>query len=220
MHGGIRGAPKFPAAAVLRTAVARAAPLRRCRIRSRPSTSRSTQIARAASTIISAAASRATPSTSAGSCRISRRCSTTTRSSIDLMTQAWRETGSAALCAAHRRDRRLAAARDGRRGRRLRRVARCRQRGRGGQVLCLDARRDRRGAGRSGRRASSPRSTTSRAARQLGRPHHPQPARTRASCATPRRGASCRDAREAARAARASACAPAGTTRCWPTGTA
>ena len=46
---------------------------------STPSTPRSPTSARAASTIISAAASRATRSTSAGSCRTSRRCSTTTR---------------------------------------------------------------------------------------------------------------------------------------------
>ena len=47
---------------------------------SRRSRSRSSASARAASTIISAAASRATRSTSAGWCRISRRCSTTMRS--------------------------------------------------------------------------------------------------------------------------------------------
>ncbi len=48
--------------------------------------------ARAASTITSVAASRATRSTSSGSCRTSRRCSTTTRCCIDLMTEVWRET--------------------------------------------------------------------------------------------------------------------------------
>ena len=63
-------------------------------IRSRRSTSRSLTSPKAASTIISAAASRATASTSAGSCRISRRCSTTTRSSSSMMTEAWRETKS------------------------------------------------------------------------------------------------------------------------------
>ena len=48
---------------------------------SRRSRSRSSASARAASTIISAAGSRATRSTNAGWCRISRRCSTTMRSS-------------------------------------------------------------------------------------------------------------------------------------------
>ncbi len=57
------------------------APARRAT--SRPSTSRCTTSARAASTIISAAAFRATRSTSAGSSRISRKCSTTTRSSLN-----------------------------------------------------------------------------------------------------------------------------------------
>jgi uncharacterized protein YyaL (SSP411 family) len=60
-RGGIRGAPKFPQAT--------------------PSSSRSATSPRAASTIISAAVSRAIRSTTAGSCRTSRRCSTTTPSS-------------------------------------------------------------------------------------------------------------------------------------------
>ena len=65
---------------------------------------------------------------------------------IELMTEVYRETRLRAAQDAHRRDRRLARARDDRRGRRLRRFARRRLRGRGGQVLRLVARR---GAGRA-----------------------------------------------------------------------
>ena len=65
-------------------------------------TSRSPISRKAASTIISAAASPATASMSAGSCRISRRCSTTMRSCIELMTEVLARDEVAALRAAHR----------------------------------------------------------------------------------------------------------------------
>ena len=74
----LRGAPKFPQWSFFwllwRGGIRFDLPASRARSRPRSPTS-----ARAASTIISAAASRATPSTTAGSCRTSRRCSTTTR---------------------------------------------------------------------------------------------------------------------------------------------
>ena len=79
-HGGIRGAPKFPQAQFFQSAVARGPALRPRQSARRRSSSRSPRSRKAASTIISAAASRATASTSAGWCRISRRCCTTTRS--------------------------------------------------------------------------------------------------------------------------------------------
>ena len=83
---------------------------------------------------------------------------------VELMTEAWREQKSPLYAQRIARDGRLAAARDGVEGRsrrwRLRRVARRRQRGRGGEVLCVESRRDRGGAGRRTTRASSPRSTT------------------------------------------------------------
>ena len=86
-HGGLARRAEFPAVELLLAALARRHPLRPRRRRATPSTPRSPTSARAASTITSAAASRATPSTSAGSCRTSRRCSTTTRSSLDLLTR-------------------------------------------------------------------------------------------------------------------------------------
>ena len=55
------------------------------------STSRCGACARAASTIISAAASRATPPMPNGWCRISRRCSTTMPRLLDLLTLVWQE---------------------------------------------------------------------------------------------------------------------------------
>jgi hypothetical protein len=82
----------------------------------------------------------------------------------------------AALRAAHRRDHRLAAARNGGRYRRLRLVARCRQRRRGGQVLCVVARRDRRGARRGGCEIVR-RDLRRDRFREFRRPQHSQPAR-------------------------------------------
>ena len=78
-HGGIRGAPKFPQPQFFnflwRAGLRYGLPNPHRGGRRSPS-----PISRkAASTIISAAASPATAWTSAGSCRISRRCSTTTR---------------------------------------------------------------------------------------------------------------------------------------------
>ena len=69
--------------------------------------------ARAASTTISAAASRATRSTNAGWCRISRRCSTTTRSCSNCSALAYAAHRQCTLFrSARARDRRLAQARD------------------------------------------------------------------------------------------------------------
>ena len=103
--------------------------------------------------------------------------------------------------------------------RRLRRVARRRQRGRGGQVLCLVARRDRGGAGRSGRRRLR-RDLRRDGARQFRRPQHSQPAQRASSCATPTTEARLAAMRaEAARRGAPRASVPASTTRCSPTGT-
>ena len=79
---------------------------------------------------------------------------------LELMTEVWRETKSPLLAMRVERDGRLALARDGDGGGRLCLLARRRQRGRGGEVLCVELRRDRGGAGRRRTRASSPRSTT------------------------------------------------------------
>ena len=70
---------EISASAVLQFPVARRLALRPARSARGGRRSRSPISRKAASTIISAAASPATASTSAGSCRISRRCSTTTR---------------------------------------------------------------------------------------------------------------------------------------------
>ena len=91
VNGGLRGAPKFPQPMMLEflwRAGQRTndAPL----LRGRRAHARRAS-ARAASTIISAAASPAIRSTSAGWCRISRRCSTTMRSS----SSCWRSPTSA-----------------------------------------------------------------------------------------------------------------------------
>ena len=100
VNGGTRGAPKFPQAALfeLLWRAGLRSPLSRQRGRegrasSLRSRSRSTISAKAASTTISAAASPATRSTSAGSCRISRRCSTTTPSSSNCWRIAYQKTG-------------------------------------------------------------------------------------------------------------------------------
>ena len=74
---------------------------------------------------------------------------------------------------ARERDHRLADARDGHRGRRLRLVARRRQRGRGGEVLCVEPGRDRGGAGR-GRRQALRRDLRRDAGREFRRPHNSQ----------------------------------------------
>ena len=77
-HGGLSGAPKFPQWSFFWLLWRGAIRYGNAGAPGTPSTPRSPTSARAASTITSAAASRATRSTSAGSCRTSRRCSTTT----------------------------------------------------------------------------------------------------------------------------------------------
>ena len=90
---------------------------------------------------------------------------------------------------------------------------------RGRQVLRLDESRDRGGAGR-GRRQGFRRRLRGDGRRQLGKPHHPQPPAQSRPC-SPHRG-SCAGAACAPSSWRGVpvASAPAGTTRCWPTGTA
>ena len=171
---------------------------------------------RAASTIISAAASRATRPTRCGSCRISRRCSTTTRSSSNCCARSWRAARSAVRRA--RRARRSAGSTremttD---GGAFAAVARRRQRGRGRQVLRLGRSGDRRGARRATRARSSRAYGVTRGG-QLGRPHYPAPLTPRGS---PERGDRAGRSRARSffrRAKRASG--PAATTRCSPTGT-
>ena len=111
----------------------------------------------AASTTSSAAASTATASTRTGACRTSRRCSTTRASSC---ASTPRRGGAAAprdddLAVADPRDRGVPAPRDARARRRLLREPGRRQRGRGGQVLRLDARRR---STRCSARSAAPRS--------------------------------------------------------------
>ena len=121
---------------------------------------------------------------------------------------------------AHRRDGRLAAARDDRRGRRLRRLARRRLRGRGRQVLRLEqAPRSIEVLGEADAGCSREAYDVTRR-RQLGRPHHPQPpAQSALRSPTDEKALGAHARASCWRAARA-ASAPAGTTRCWPTGTA
>ena len=118
VHGGIRGAPKFPAAAVLRTAVARRPPLSGCRIRSRRVDLTLTQIAQGG----------IYDHLGGGFARYSVderwlvphfEKMLYDNAQLDRADDAGLARAEvAALCAAHRGDRRLALARDGRRGRR------------------------------------------------------------------------------------------------------
>ena len=93
VHGGLGGAPKFPQWSSTSGSCWRSA-IRSAIRRAKPSMlmPRRTMAARAASTTTSAAASRATRSTRSGSCRTSRRCSTTMRLLVDADALAiWRE---------------------------------------------------------------------------------------------------------------------------------
>ena len=141
---------------LLLAAVARRHPLRPARRRARRSRPRSPTSARAASTITSAAASPATRSTTRWLVPHFEKMLYDNALLIDLMSEVYRETGNDRSTRARIEETvALAAARDDRRRRRLRRLARCRQRGRGRQVLRLDQGRDRRGAGRPTTRDSS-----------------------------------------------------------------
>ena len=138
---------------------------------------------------------------------------------IDLMCEAYRETGKELYARRVDETVELAAARDDCGRWRIRRLARCRLRGRGGQVLRLEPVRDRRAAGR-GRRTSVRRRLRRHRGRQLGRPHHPQPpAQSAAGLADRGEGAGAH-ARSSCWHGVPIACARAGTTRCWPIGTA
>ena len=86
-------APKFPARMALELLLRRGA-LERRRGRRRVDAVTLAAMARAGCTISSAAASIATRSTSAGSCRTSRRCSTTTRCSLRRTCTRWELTGA------------------------------------------------------------------------------------------------------------------------------
>ena len=184
---------------------------------------RSTRWRAAACTTRWAAASTATRWTSAGWCRTSRRCCTTTRCWRAPTSRRYQATGDAFYARIAREVldyvlREMTVAR----GRLLLRHRR-RLRGRGGQVLRLDARaRSRRSLGDAEAARRSARTTTSRRG-QLGGPQHPQHlAHGRARGASPwastpeeleaarrrRCGAQVYEARAAARAARRS------TTRC------
>ena len=114
----------------------------------------------------------------------------------------------------------LAPARDDDRGGRVLGVARCRLRGRGGQILRLVLRRRDQTARHRGRRILRP-PLRRDAGRQFRRPHDPQPPQALASrgASGGRRGAPRGVARKASRRARHTGAARASTTRCWPTGT-
>ena len=138
---------------------------------------------------------------------------------LELLTEVWRETRLATVQGAHRRDGRLARARDDRRGRRLRRLARRR------------LARARKASSTSGRLRRDP-----ERARRRGRPllraglrrHAPTATGKATRSSTGSRRSQLRSDAEEQRLAgcapscsrrAASACAPAGTTRCSPTGT-
>ena len=137
---------------------------------------------------------------------------------LELMTEAWRETGDPLFAIRDERDHRLADARDGHRRRGLRLVARRRQRGRGGEVLCVEPGRDRGGAWR-GRRQALRRDLRRDAGGEFRRSYYSQSDQQLRAWRRRHRGAARRDAGEAAGAPRAPASAQASTTRCSPTGT-
>ena len=125
--------------------------------------------------------------------------------------------GRAAVPRARGRDGGVARARDAG-GRRLRRLARRRQRGRGGQVLRLDGRRDRRAAGdRTLRPSGSP--TASRPT-ATGKARRSSTASTSRACPGRPRPTRCAAAGKPCSRRASAASARAATTRCWPTGTA
>ena len=138
---------------------------------------------------------------------------------VELMTRSLARAEVAALraCASPRRSTGCCARWSVRR-RRLRLVARRRQRRRGGEVLCVDARRDRGGARR--RRREAFRRDLRRDGRgQFRRPQHSQPARLdRAARRGDRGSGSPRCGRSCSSGARG-ASGQASTTRCSPTGT-
>ena len=94
-NGGWGGAPKFPQPMTIEFLLRRCVRDRRRRGRSRWRAGRSTRWPTAASTTSSAAASPATRPTRSGSCRTSRRCSTTTPSSPGSTSTPGRSTGDA-----------------------------------------------------------------------------------------------------------------------------
>jgi hypothetical protein len=178
--------------------------------------------ARAASTIISAAASRAIRSTSAGWSRISRRCSTTMRSCSSCLRSPCAKPAIRSTASGRRKLSAWLAREMTTPGGRVLRLARCRFRRRGGQVLRLVARRDRGRRLATGRLSLLRRALRRDTAGQLRRPQYSQPPQARAW------GAKSSMTDDEARlamlrakllAAREAACGPASTTRCWRTGT-
>ena len=178
-----------------------------------------THISRAASTIIWAAASPAIPSITLARPAFRedalRQCA-----ARELSSRVSARTGICLVPAPNRGDDRLRPARDADADRRLRRELRCRFRRRGGQVLCLEAERD--------RRRSSARKKPILFARTYDVSAHGNweghnilnrlktPALHDAETEKrPRRGRAGCSSHSAASAFR-----PASTTRCWPTGTA
>ena len=138
--GGFGGAPKFPHAAELEFCLRASAAARRRR-RAGPSCARRSRAwPTAASTISSAAASAATASTREWTIPHFEKMLYDNGPLLALYADAARASGRAAFARRRARHRRLAGARDARAGRRVLREPRRRQRGRGGQVLRVDAR--------------------------------------------------------------------------------
>ncbi len=148
VNGGLRGAPKFPQPSHLEM-LWRAGQRTDDRRFFDTVTHTLERMSEAGSTIISAVASHAIRSTSAGSSRISRRCFTDNALLLELLALAYQQTGKALFCDPCQRNRRLAIARDDDSRWRVLRLPRCRLGRRGGQVLCLVASRDHIAAGES-----------------------------------------------------------------------
>ncbi len=193
VNGGLRGAPKFPQGRDVRDALARRAAQPATRVSSSRSTLTLERISEGGIyDHLGGGFSRYSVDDN-GWCRISRRCSTTTRSFSSCWRSAWQRTGKP-LYRQRARETVGWLAREMTTGEgAFSRLARRRLRRRGGQVLRLVARRDHDVARRRRRSVFRP-ALRRDAGRQFRRPQHPQSSRTHRA-QRGRRGAARRSAR-------------------------